>query len=32
MSQNKLPPCTLGAQLVDEGLLTPDAVERTLIR
>ncbi|HRH78130.1 MAG TPA: hypothetical protein PK129_12325, partial [Cellvibrionaceae bacterium] len=32
MSQNKLPPRTLGAQLVDEGLLTPDAVERTLIR
>lgn len=32
MSHNKLPPRTLGAQLVDEGLLTPDAVERTLIR
>jgi protein-tyrosine kinase len=31
MSQNN-PPRSIGAQLVDEGLLTPDAVERTLVR
>jgi protein-tyrosine kinase len=32
MSHTKIPPRTIGAQLIDEGLLTQDAVERTLIR
>lgn len=32
MSQINTPPRSIGAQLVEEGLLTPDAVERTLVR
>lgn len=32
MSQHNNPPRSIGAQLVEEGLLTQDAVERTLIR